>query len=98
MRPQLGPPRELVVRRLHSDHRRAKLRLVEVATIGVGVLVLAIAIFDRHERVGWRVVMLIDGVAILAARWWRLVRPSRGNLIGQVILIWTMLVAAYAVW
>jgi hypothetical protein len=97
VRPHLGPPRELLVRPLESDHRRAVVRLASATAIIAGSSLAAIALFASHARPGWRLVCLIGGVASAAAAW-RFRRPSKRNLLAMVVLTWTIAAAALAMW
>ena len=98
MRPHLGPPRELLVRPLESDHRRAVVRLASATAIIAGISLAAIALFASHARLGWRLVCLIGGVASAAPAVWSFRRPSKRNLLGMVVLTWTIAAAALAMW
>ena len=95
MRSHLGPPRELVVRRLESDRRHAMRQLATAMTIVAGGSMVAIAVFAPHATVGRRVVELISGGAVVAvARGFR--RPSERKLVGLMILTWIVVVAVFA--
>jgi hypothetical protein len=95
VRPHLGPPRELFVRRLESNRHRAMRQLATAMTIVTGGSMVAIAMFAPHARVGWRLVGLIAGGAAMAVAW-GFKRPSRRNVVGLLILTWTVVVAAFA--
>ena len=94
MRPYLGPPRELLVRRLETDHRRAMRRLKSAMMTIAGCWLVAIALFAPHMSSGGRVINLIAGGASLAALW-GFKRPSKRNLLGMLVLGWTMVVLLF---
>ena len=55
---------------------------------------MALAVFTPHERLGERLVGVIAGGAMLAVVW-GFGRPSKRNLLGLVVLTWTIVVAVF---
>ena len=97
MRPYLGPPRELIVRRLETDHRRANRYLASAMTIIAGVAMVIISVFTPHMSVGRRLVGLImSGSAAAVALSFK--RPSKRNVLGMLALAWTVVAATFAIW
>ena len=98
MRQYLGPPRELLVRRLETDHHRAMRHLASAIAIVSGCSMVAIALFTPHARVGWRLLGLIGGTAAVLTAAWSFTRPTRRNMLGMLVLTWTIVVAVFLMW
>lgn len=57
---------------------------------------MALAVFTPHESLGERLVGVIAGGAMVAVVL-RFRQPSKRNLLGLVILTWTILVAEFVI-
>jgi hypothetical protein len=98
VRPYLGPPRDLLVRRFETDHRRAMRHLASaIATVAGGSMV-ALALFTPRASVGGRSVYLVGGVAAVVMAVWNFRRPSKRNVLLMLVLAWTIVVAAFVLW
>lgn len=70
-------------------------QLASAVTVVAGGSMMGIALLTPHARLGERLVGLIGGgAAVAVALGFR--RPSRRNVLGLLVLTWTMVVAVFA--
>ena len=103
MRSHLGPPREFVVRRWTTPHRRAMRILWSAAAIYVGVLALVLARLGfagkhgNHEYGPWIAKSIVSAAAI-AGGVLDFRAPTKRRLLLTVVLGWTAVMVVVVWW
>ena len=103
MRPHLGPPRELVVRRKEGPHHRAMRILWSAGAIFVGVSALAMTITNTavsHSSAGLGppVAKAIVAAAAIGSGVLDFKAPTKTRLVLTVVLGWTAVMVVVVWW